>query len=301
MKEIAIIGPTASGKSTLAIELAARFNASILSVDSLAIYKEVDIVSAKPTQQERAGIPHYGIDVCHVDEYFSVERFIDIYKEAKARCKEQGKSLIVVGGSSFYLKTLLQGLSPMPQIDEEVIKETQKMLQDIDSAYKFLRDLDSTFAAKITSKDRYRIQKGLQIYLATKMKPSDYFAAHPPQKITDLKIYEIAISRETLRQKIALRTKQMLRLGLIDEICYLEKRYTRAPNPMKAIGIKETLEYLDGKMKSLEELERQITLHTAQLAKRQQIFNKTQFKEKISLPLAQLQRELAKELEVKNR
>jgi len=296
MKEIAIIGPTASGKSALAIELAAKHDAYILSLDSLAIYKEIDIVSAKPSKEELARVRHFGVDELYPDEYFSVAIYLDIYAKAKEEARKKGKHLIIVGGTSFYLKTLLEGLSPMPQVDERVQRQVARLLQDIEEAYRMLQTIDPVFAARITAKDRYRIQKGFEILYATGMKPSDYFAKHPPKAITDLPIYEIAIDRETLRRRIAARTHAMVEMGLIDETVYLEKRYGRAINPMKAIGIKETLQYLDGKIPTIEALEEAITTHTAQLAKRQQTFNKTQLEKRLSAPLEKLREELDREL-----
>ena len=296
MKEIAIIGPTASGKSALAIELATEYNAYILSLDSLAIYKQIDIVSAKPSKEELARVRHFGIDELYPDEHFSVALYLDIYERAKEAASHAGKNLIIVGGTSFYLKVLLEGLSPMPAIDESIKEQVQKLLGDIDEAYKMLQTIDPEFTTRITSKDRYRIQKAFGIIYATGMKPSEYFAKHPPRAVTDVPIFEIAIDRELLRKRIAARTRAMIAMGLVEEIVFLEKTYGRAINPMKAIGIKETLDYLDGRIKSLEELAEAISTHTAQLAKRQQTFNKTQFKNKISKPIEELRGAIAKSL-----
>ncbi len=296
MKEIAIIGPTASGKSALAIELATKYNAYILSLDSLSIYKEIDIVSAKPTKGELSLVPHFGIDVVYPNEYFSVERFITIYKEAKECAQKKQKNLIVVGGSSFYLKTLLQGISPLPKIEHSIRQKVAQLLQSLPDAYNYLKKADPDFAKKIAPQDRYRIEKGLLILLQTSLKPSDYFQLHPPQKIASMKIFAIDIAKEELKKKIAHRTEQMIKMGLIEEIYYLEKKYTRAIAPMKAIGIKETLEYLDGKISDLKTLQERISTHTTQLAKRQRTFNKTQFPQKIYLPLPPLKNAIAEEL-----
>ena len=296
MKEIAIIGPTASGKSDLALEIAIKYQANILSVDSLSIYKEIDIVSAKPSKEELAIVPHFGIDILYPNEYFSVERFIHIYKEAKEQSKKEQKNLIVVGGSSFYLKTLLQGISPLPTFDEETKKEVTKLLRSLPQAYNYLQKSDPDFAKKIAPTDRYRIEKALLILLQTSLPPSSYFKLHPPQKIASMKIFSIDIERDELKKRITKRTNKMIQMGLIDEIYYLEKKYTRDIFPMKAIGIKETLAYLDGKIGSIEELKETITTHTLQLAKRQRTFNKTQFQQKIQLPLQSLKQAIAKEL-----
>ncbi|BAF69417.1 tRNA (adenosine(37)-N6)-dimethylallyltransferase MiaA [Nitratiruptor sp. SB155-2] len=293
MKEIAIIGPTASGKSDIAVDIASKCNAYILSVDSLSVYKEIDIVSAKPSKEELRQIKHFGIDVTYPNEHFSVERFLHLYQEAKEQCKEHQKNLIIVGGSSFYLKTLITGISPFPKFSHTVQKKVSKILCDVDEAYRLLQKIDPTFAMKITDKDRYRIEKGLLLYFQTGLAPSDYFQKNPPRSINEnIQIYEIAIDRKTLRKRIEDRTKRMIQKGLIEEICTLEKKYTREPNAMKAIGIKETIHYLDGKIKNIKDLEHAISTHTAQLAKRQQTFNKTQFKNKIALTYDELKKKI---------
>jgi len=113
-KEIAIIAPTASGKTALSISLAHKLNAIILSLDSLAIYKHIDIASAKPTLKERDNIKHFGIDIIYPNQSFDVIEYIKIYKQAKLYAQKHNKNLIIVGGSGFYLKTLLQGIVVFP-------------------------------------------------------------------------------------------------------------------------------------------------------------------------------------------
>ncbi len=278
MKEIAIIGPTASGKSALAVEVAKEVGAYILSLDSLSIYKEVDIVSAKPTLEEREGIRHFGIDEIRVDEYFSAGIFLDIYKRAKERCKEDDKHLIITGGTSFYLKALIEGLSPKPTLTPKISTRVTEITKNLSDAYKTIAQKDPDYASKISPNDSYRISKWYEIYLSTNEIATKFFKSSGKEPlIKNIDIFEIEVDREHLRDKIAKRTKQMIKNGLIEEIFELERKYTRAPSPMKAIGIKETLAYLDGRV-SLSELEKLITIHTSQLAKRQQIFNRTQFK-----------------------
>ena len=292
MNQLAIIGPTASGKSDLAIDAALKHNACILSIDSLAIYKEADIVSAKPSKEELALVPHFGIDELYIDEHFSVDTFLKLYLDVKQKCEADRKNLIIVGGTSFYLKRLLEGLSPTPEISQEVVRKVQTMLQDLPAAYSYLERRDPEYMRHIAPNDRYRIEKALLICEASGKTPSEWFALNPPQPvIEDLDIYEIAVERSVLRERIHKRTQKMLDGGLIDEVCYLEHKYTREPNPMKAIGIVETLEYLDGRL-TKEELREQIVIHTAQLAKRQQTFNKNQFEKKVSLELEKLRERL---------
>jgi tRNA dimethylallyltransferase len=277
MKPIAIVGPTASGKSDAALEIATKINANILSIDSLSIYKEIDIASAKPSLQERHHIPHFGIDVLAPNEHFNVSTFIKLYQEAKALSQEQNKALVIVGGTSFYLKALMTGLSEIPEISDTTHEKAKQILGDLTSAYALLKEIDPEYMARIEPQDRYRIEKMLHLYMQTGQTPSQWFAAHPPQPlIKELTLYNIDIDRDILRQRIALRTQKMLDMGLIDEVASLEFRYGRAPNSMKAIGIVEVLEYLDGHL-SYEAMREAIITHTAQLAKRQHTFNTNQF------------------------
>ncbi len=289
IKQLAIIGPTASGKSDLAIQTAQKMDAYILSIDSLSIYKEIDIVSAKPSKDELAMIKHFGIDEIYPDEYFSVDIFIDLYKKVIKKCKNNNKNLIIVGGTSFYLKSLLDGLSKLPDITKEIEDRVKDRLQNLQKSYNFLKSIDDIYMKNIDKNDSYRIEKAMLIYEASSLPPTQWFKQNPPQPIiTNLDIFNIDVDRDTLRKRIELRTSKMLDMGLIDEVCYLEQKYTRKPNSMGAIGIVEVLEFLDGKV-SKDEMLKNISTHTAQLAKRQQTFNKNQFKNIISKKLNDLQ------------
>ena len=289
IKQLAIIGPTASGKSDLAIKIAKQINAYILSIDSLSIYKEIDVVSAKPSKAELAEVEHFGIDEISLDAYFSAEVFIKLYKDVYKKCQEEKKNLLIVGGTSFYLKSLLEGLSELPQIDESVKKRVQARLQNLSASYAFLKEIDPLYMQKISANDAYRIEKALLIYEASQLTPTEWFTAHPARPIIkELPIFNIEVSREVLRERILKRTHKMFQEGLIDEVCRLDRRYTRAPNAMKSIGIVEVLDYLDGKI-SQEKMLELISTHTAQLAKRQQTFNRTQFEGVISAPLEALE------------
>lgn len=290
MKQIAIIGPTASGKSDLALSIAQKYDAYILSIDSLSIYKEIDIASAKPSNKELSSIRHFGINEIYPNKNFSVDIFIDIYKDALLKAKQDSKNLIIVGGSTFYLKSLLQGLSEIPKIEQDVKDEVAKMLLHVKDSYELLFSLDKEYMKNIDSNDAYRIEKMLLIYKASGLTPTEWFLKHPPKPIIEnLEIYNIDVDRELLRGRIEKRSKKMLNRGIIDEVTYLEHRYTREPNSMKSIGILEVLEYLDGFV-SKEKMLENISTHTAQLAKRQQTFNRTQFKDLISAPLEELEK-----------
>lgn len=277
MKTIAILGPTASGKTALSIEFALKYNAHILSLDSLSIYQEIDIASAKPSLDERQGVHHYGMDVLSPSEHFDVTMFFDLYKEAHEASLREGKNLIIVGGTGFYLKAMMDGLSLKPEISLHVKEKIDQHLLDLEASYALILEYDRAYANKISSSDRYRIEKWLEIFLTTKEIPSLYLLnAKQEPIIKDIALYEIEIPKESLAQKIALRTALMIKAGLIDEVFGLEKRYTRAPQCMKAIGIKEVLDYFDGRFK-ISGLEERITFNTLHLAKRQRTFNASQF------------------------
>ncbi len=298
IKQLAIIGPTASGKSKLAVLIARQINAVILSLDSLSLYKEIDIVSAKPTLSERGGIEHYGIDLLYPNEPFDVTLFGKLYRDVYKKATQEGKNLIIVGGTSFYLKSLLDGISPMPPKDKTVSKKVHESILDIGEAYQMLSHLDPHYMTGIASNDSYRIQKALEIFYATGEIPSVYFRNHPPVStiLGKLPLYRIVTERALLRNRIIHRTAEMLQNGLIDEIAYLEKKYSRSPNCMKAIGIKETLMYLDG-LYDRNTLEEKISTNTARLAKRQTTFNQSQFRNHLSLDLENLGKRILEELE----
>jgi tRNA dimethylallyltransferase len=277
MKQIALIGSTASGKSDLALTLAFEHNALILSIDSLSIYQEIDIASAKPSKAELASVEHFGIDRLRPDENASVITFIDEYRRLREKALAEAKNIIIVGGSSFYLKSMIEGLSKIPDYSPNTLIKVKDMLLDLGQCHRLLNDIDPLTMAKIAPTDAYRIEKMLLIYLESGLAPSEWFKANPPAPIiTECPVFNLQVDRDILRQRISMRTQKMVDSGLIDEVAELERLYGRNPNSMKAIGIIETLEYLDGKLTKLELIDH-IATHTAQLAKRQQTFNAHQF------------------------
>lgn len=287
MKEIAIIGSTASGKTALSLEIANKTNSIILSLDSLCVYKEIEIASAKPTLEERADIIHFGIDEVYPNVEFDVIKFIELYKKAKEYAFKNDKNLIIVGGTGFYLKALIDGLS-------QGIETKIKLDIPQEDAYDLLYKIDKEYMEKIEKNDRYRIEKAYAIYKQTGLTPTEYFEKNPKIAVAkDLKIFEILWDKEELKNRISQRTKIMINSGLIDEVIFLEKKYTRSPNCMASIGIIETLEYLDGKL-TKQELEEKISANTAKLAKRQNTFNKSQFLDKTSNIIENLNSDIIK-------
>jgi tRNA dimethylallyltransferase len=300
IRQLAIIGPTASGKSDLAVTIAKEIDATVLSLDSFSLYKEIDIASAKLTLLEQDGIEHLGIALLYPNEPFDVTLFADLYQNAYARAQKKSKNLIIVGGTSFYLKILIDGISTLPTADKDTAKRIREAMQDKDGAYKMLCDLDPLYMEKIAPGDSYRIEKALTVFYLTGEAPSDYFRGNPPQSaiVGALPIYRITVEKSPLRERIRKRTAAMLEDGLIDEVAFLEKKYSRKPNCMKAIGIKETLDYFDGYYSRLE-LEEKITTNTARLAKRQTTFNRSQFGEHAAYESVELKERILKDFREK--
>ncbi|MBZ7981022.1 tRNA (adenosine(37)-N6)-dimethylallyltransferase MiaA [Campylobacter sp. RM12640] len=263
MKKIALIGTTASGKTNLAHKLAKASNSIILSLDSLCLYKELNIINAKPDNQMLEEIKYFGINLISVNENYNVGLYFDEYKKALEFAKNNEKNLIITGGSGFYLKAMLDGLSPK-------INDINHNLS-LDEIYNLMLKIDKN--SNISANDTYRLNKWYSIYKSTNEIPSLWLKANTQEAlIKELKIYDILWDKDILNERIRLRTKQMLSLNAYDEVINLYKIYgdTKALN---SIGAKEIIDCFNQKI-SKDELEYLITIHTRQLAKRQRTFNK---------------------------
>ncbi|MCD8212718.1 MAG: tRNA (adenosine(37)-N6)-dimethylallyltransferase MiaA [Campylobacter sp.] len=266
--EFAIIGTTASGKSALALQVAREFQGIILSLDSLALYKQIDIASAKPSPTELQSVKHFGIDEIFPNENFSVGMFFKIYEKAKKYAENANRPLIITGGSGFYLKAMLSGLSPdIPKCETP----------PNDEIYALAVQKDPQFAAKFSPNDSYRLEKWYQIYKFSAQIPSEWLSENTSEPIVkELEIFEILWDTDAIRARIKERTKAMFAAGLIDEAKFLFNAYGYDTKALKSIGLKECGEFLQGKLAHAE-LEELISTHTAQLAKRQRTFNRSQF------------------------
>ena len=290
----AIIGTTASGKSALALKIARKFDLKIFSLDSLSIYKGIDIASAKPSNADLRKICHYGINALNPNEKCNAGIFLNLLREILER--ENPQKLLIVGGSSFYLKSIIDGLSLAPKVSEITERFIAKMAQNRADSYKLLREIDSDFADKISPNDTFRIAKGLQIYFATRQSPSAFFAQNPRQKLPfHIKIFELIKAREILRDDIETRTERMFEAGLIDEVRILLQNFPHS-QALKAIGIKEIIAFLEGKI-SQNDAKCAIIKNTMALAKRQRTFNRTQFGEIPHLDESTLESALIKHYE----
>ena len=284
--QIAIIGTTASGKSDLALSIAREMDAVILSLDSLCIYRQIDIASAKPSEEQLREIRHFGVNLIYPNEYFSVGEFIKEYAAARAFAERSGAPLIITGGSGFYLKAMLSGLAPkVPDFKSEISN---------DEIYTLALRIDPEFAAKLSAADSFRLKKWLSIYKFCGEAPSKFLRENTaPPVISDIKIFEIEAPKQWLAGRIEVRTKAMFERGLLEEAEFLFARYGSECRALGCIGLKECGQLLRGQI-SRAQCEQLVSLHTVQLAKRQRTFNRSQFADKISAPPQELEREILK-------
>lgn len=244
-------------------------------MDSLSIYKDINIASAKPSLKERKNIKHYALDYLNIDEKNNAPLFKTLLEDAMRVSSKE--ILLIVGGSSFYLKSILEGLSSMPKLSNEEVVKIEREISALADPYAFLKSIDPNMAFKIHQNDTYRIHKALEIFYATHTPPSEYFKANPKKPFEHaVSLFALSIEKNALANNIKQRTKSMLDCGLIEEIKALYTQYPKDSQPFKAIGVKESVLFLEKRL-TLKELEETIISNTMKLAKRQNTFNKTQF------------------------
>lgn len=271
-KVIVICGPTASGKTALSIELAKKINGEIVSCDSMQIYKEMDIGTAKPTIEEMQGIRHYLIDFVSPNERYSVA---DYKKDAKESIKEilkKGKVPIIVGGTGLYVDSLIYEIEyPNIEFDEKYRQELEKKVKQdgLEDLYQQAKKIDPEAIKKISKNDKKRILRILEIYHATgKNKTEQERESRKKEVEYDYRIFALDWEREKLYQRINKRVDIMIEKGLIEEVKQIYQKYEKFPTAMQGLGYKEVIEYLDKKI-TKEEMIEKIKQETRRYAKRQ--------------------------------
>ena len=266
-KVIVICGPTASGKTSLGIQIANLVNGEIISADSMQIYKDMDIGSAKPTTEERAQAVHHLVDFVDPDRRYSVA---DFKKDAESKIKEileKNKVPIIVGGTGLYVNSLIYNIH---YNEVETDLEYRKMLENIDvkDLYKIAEGIDSEALKKIASTDRKRISRILEIYHSTGKTKTELEKESRHEPEYDYKIFVLNMDRQKLYDRINLRVDLMIRDGLVDEVKRMLEKYSEFPTAMQGLGYKEIVDYLNGNC-SLDEAIEKIKLETRRYAKRQ--------------------------------
>ncbi len=271
---IFLMGPTASGKTDVAIKLTQIFPIDIISVDSAMIYRGMDIGTAKPNNSILANAPHRLTDICDPHENYSAAQFCeDAYNEITSIFNTKRIPLLV-GGTMMYFKALQQGLSPLPTADDAIRQKILAEAQQLGwvALHDKLKKIDPESAKRIHPNDPQRLQRALEIYEITQQKPSEIYAQQN-KSIFPYKMINIILApsdRDILRERIATRFHNMLQQGFIEEVVRLRARDDLNLNmpSMRAVGYRQVWEYLDGKLTYDEMVERGI-IATRQLAKRQ--------------------------------
>jgi tRNA dimethylallyltransferase len=273
-----LIGPTASGKSDLSIYLAKKLNAEIISADSMQIYRGMNIGTATPSSEEQAGIPHHMINCIPPSQEHSVFDYqLDVHTLLEKE-GNQGKEFVVSGGTGLYVKTLLEGISPKPERNQETREALEERVQKegLETLHKELTKIDPEYAGKVS--DARRVVRALEVYQLSGRTVSDWNASNEGGLIDagyPIKIYGLRWERESLRKRVRQRVQKMFSLGLLEEVRELMKEVW-APPARAAIGYRECVDHLEGKV-SKEELEDLIVKNTMAFAKRQMTwFRKTE-------------------------
>ena len=271
-KVIVICGPTASGKTALSIELAKKIDGEVVSCDSMQIYKDMDIGTAKPTKEEMQGIKHYLIDFVSPDERYSVADYKKDAKKAIKEILEKGKTPIVVGGTGLYIDSLIYEIEYQDiKFDETYRKalEEQAEKNGLDMLYEKAKKIDPKAIEKISRNDKKRILRILEIYHATgKNKTEQEKESRKKEVEYDYKVYALDWDREKLYERINKRVDIMIEQGLIEEVRKIYKKYEKFPTAMQGLGYKEVVEYIEGNT-TKEEMIEKIKQETRRYAKRQ--------------------------------
>jgi tRNA dimethylallyltransferase len=267
------MGPTASGKTAVAVELVQRLPCEIISVDSALIYRYMNIGTAKPSAATLAQAPHRLIDIRDPDQSYSAAQFRADALREMADIVSRGKVPLLVGGTMLYFKTLREGLSHLPEADAELRLELDAKAQRLGwpALHAELSQLDPRTAARLKPTDAQRIQRALEVCLLTGQPMSDSFVGQ--KSVLPYKIIAIGLEpsdRSVLHSRIAQRFERMLEEGLIDEVLELRRRFAVTPTlpAMRCVGYRQTWQHLDGEF-DRDALQQKGIAATRQLAKRQ--------------------------------
>lgn len=266
---IIITGPTASGKTSLAVSLAAQLNGEIVNADAMAVYKGMDIGTAKPTLKEQAGVPHHVLDVVDPNETCHVQRWLDLAEAAIADIHQRGKTVLVSGGSPLYVKSLLEGLSAGTPRDDTLRQQLEDRLENegAEALFAELQRVDPEYASERHPNDHRRVIRALEVFHASG-KPYSSFHTTDGQRRDDYRSLLLGIrwDKEVLHKRINARCKAMFADGLVDEVRGLEGKLS--PEARQGVGYKEVSGYLNREY-NLEDAAEKVRRGTRRLAKHQ--------------------------------
>lgn len=267
-----LTGPTAAGKSAVGIELARRIGAEIVSLDSMALYRGMDIGTAKPTVAEQQSVPHHLIDVIDPDEEYSLARYVEVACECAAEVARRGRQVLFVGGTPLYLKGLLRGIFQGPPADWELRRRLAAQTQQHGNQWlhQHLAQVDPASAARLHPNDARRLIRALEVYEKTGQPISTLqrqFGIGRPA--ADCHVFVLDWPKAVLDTRINRRVEAMFTAGLVEEVRQLlDKPQPLSHTARQAVGYREVIEHLEGRY-SLTQTVELVQQHTRQLAKRQ--------------------------------
>ena len=271
-KLILLAGPTASGKSNLAIKLAKKINGEIINADSMQVFKEFTILSSRPGSSQMRKVKHHLYGIISVKKHFSAGDWLKQAKKKIKICLKKKKVPIIVGGTGLYFNTITKGISKIPNIDKKTRNKVRNLYKKlgIKRFYKQLLNLDPKIKYKIPQTDPQRLQRAYEVKLKTKKSLFDWFA-NTKSDFLDFEMKKIFIEtpRELLLKKISIRTEQMFRNKCINEVKKFNRlKINKNLSVNKLIGVQEINDFLRGSI-SLEQCKDLINIKTRQYAKRQ--------------------------------
>jgi tRNA dimethylallyltransferase len=268
---VVLLGPTGSGKTALSLALAERFAGEIVNCDSVAMYREFDVGTAKPALLERARVPHHLLDCVEPTAHMTAGEYARRARQVLAEIKARGRLPIVVGGTGLYLRALLEGLFPGPQRSEELrgrLRESarRELTKSRRSDYllRILRRLDRAAAERIHANDTPKLIRAIEVNLAARGKMTELWQRHGRDPLSGFCILRLGLDpdRQTLYKRINIRARQMFEAGLVEETRRLIERFGDAATPISSLGYKQAAQFIRG------ELTREQALQAAQQAHR---------------------------------
>ena len=265
---VVICGPTASGKTSLGIKIANDINGEIISADSMQIYKDMNIGTAKPTKEEQSMAKHYLIDFVAPDKRYSVADFKNDATKTIKEIFKNGKTPIVVGGTGLYINSLVYNIDYNSEGEADLEYRNELEKKDIAELYEIAKKIDDEALNKISPNDKKRIMRIIEIYHSTGKTKTELEKESIKKNEYDYKIFVLNWERQKLYERINLRVDMMINDGLINEVQDLLKKYDNFPTAFQGLGYKEVKEYLDGKL-TKEDMIEKIKQESRRYAKRQ--------------------------------
>ena len=270
-KALAIVGPTAVGKTAIGIQVAKELNGEIISADARQLYRGMNVGTAKPSKEELRSVPHHLIDIANPGEYFSAGIYAERAHEAISNISSRGKLPIIVGGSGLYFRALVDGLFTGESRSEEVRESISEGIKNsgVKAAYERLLMIDAEYAKLISPNDEMRISRALEVYEITGKTLSESFAEQNDEPLLNIMIFGLRIERKLLVSRIEERVEKMIASGLVEEVKQLlDAGHRENIQKIPTIGYNEVIEFLDGEIDEAEMMTA-IKINSRRYAKRQ--------------------------------